>query len=310
MFLKYLLLSVLLLPSVYAVEGGYSNYTPGLYNDFEVALPPKQGFSLRHDIYFYQAQGSRSQVKLVDGVWVNTYLDEFTKMTQNLTALYYTFEEIDNWLILSTGFQNTHADIYNRSSSSNTIENIRQSDSAMGIADITTIPITAFWKNQNIFYSSSLTIVIPTSSFDKNKISNLSANYWTVDLALAATYLNREYGIEASLVPGLIYNTKNKTTSYHSGTEIHLEYMFNKEIIKNFNIGLQGYIQDQVTNDNAKDINFDGIKTRAHGLGPAVRISNIWGSHVSIVSKWLHEYYARNRIDNGDNLFVSLIYDG
>ena len=41
--------------SAYGAEGGSSNYLPGLYGDFAVAVTPEPGFYLRHDLYYYTA---------------------------------------------------------------------------------------------------------------------------------------------------------------------------------------------------------------------------------------------------------------
>jgi hypothetical protein len=43
-----------------AAEGGYSNYLPGTYGDFGMALAPTEKWTLRNDVYFYDASASRS----------------------------------------------------------------------------------------------------------------------------------------------------------------------------------------------------------------------------------------------------------
>ena len=47
-------------PSVNGAEGGYTNYVPGLYGDFGVAVAPDPGFYLRNDLYYYTADVKRS----------------------------------------------------------------------------------------------------------------------------------------------------------------------------------------------------------------------------------------------------------
>ena len=44
-------------PPVHAAEGGGSNYAPGLYGDFGVAVAPEPGFYLRQDLYSYSGDG-------------------------------------------------------------------------------------------------------------------------------------------------------------------------------------------------------------------------------------------------------------
>ena len=43
-----------------AAEGGYSNYLPGTYGDFGMALEPAGTLTLRNDVYFHNADVTRS----------------------------------------------------------------------------------------------------------------------------------------------------------------------------------------------------------------------------------------------------------
>ncbi len=47
-------------PHAVAAEGGYSNYIPGTYGDFGMALAPTQTWTLRNDTDFYAASTDRS----------------------------------------------------------------------------------------------------------------------------------------------------------------------------------------------------------------------------------------------------------
>ena len=51
----------MLLPGpLLAIEGGYSNYIPGIYGDLAPAVEPAEGLSFRNDIYSYSAEGDGS----------------------------------------------------------------------------------------------------------------------------------------------------------------------------------------------------------------------------------------------------------
>jgi hypothetical protein len=43
-----------------AAEGGYSNYVPGTYGDFAMAVAPQTKWMLRNDVYVYGADSERS----------------------------------------------------------------------------------------------------------------------------------------------------------------------------------------------------------------------------------------------------------
>ena len=46
--------------NVGASEGGYSNYIPGTYGDFAMAVAPSETWTLRNDTYYYDASASSS----------------------------------------------------------------------------------------------------------------------------------------------------------------------------------------------------------------------------------------------------------
>jgi hypothetical protein len=52
--------SLLIVANVYAAEGGYSNYIPGTYGDFAMAVEPEADLTLRNDVYAYFADGDGS----------------------------------------------------------------------------------------------------------------------------------------------------------------------------------------------------------------------------------------------------------
>ncbi len=45
--------------ATWAAEGGYSNYIPGTYGDFGVAFEPPTKWTLRSDLYYYEADGDQ-----------------------------------------------------------------------------------------------------------------------------------------------------------------------------------------------------------------------------------------------------------
>ena len=48
--------------TVRAAEGGYSNYIAGTYGDFGMALAPTEKWTLRNDIYSYDASTDLSEI--------------------------------------------------------------------------------------------------------------------------------------------------------------------------------------------------------------------------------------------------------
>jgi hypothetical protein len=51
---------LLVIPVANSAEGGYSNYIPGSYGDFGMAVAPVGKLTLRNDVYYYNADIDRS----------------------------------------------------------------------------------------------------------------------------------------------------------------------------------------------------------------------------------------------------------
>jgi hypothetical protein len=61
--------------------------------------------------------------------------------------------------------------------------------------------------------------------------------------------LNEKSGTEISVVAGLMANTVNPHTDYQTGTEFHLEYVFNHFVTNFLSVSLHGYYYDQIADD-------------------------------------------------------------
>ena len=90
-------------------------------------------------------------------------------------------------------------------------------------------------------------------------------NYWSFETNLAATYLHSEKGFEISASFGHLYNTENEDTDYHTGQELHVEYMLNQFLSETFAIGLQGFYYKQLTSDSGSGAILDDFKGEAAG---------------------------------------------
>ncbi len=54
------------------------------------------------------------------------------------------------------------------------------------------------------------------------------------------TWMNKK-GTEISVMPGILFNSKNPATDYKSGTEFHVDIAVNQFLKKNLAVGLHGY---------------------------------------------------------------------
>ena len=286
-------------PSALSAEGGYSNYLPGTYGDFAVAVAPEPGLFVRNDLYHYKADQSRAVLQ--GRARVN--LD--VSFTMDLiTAFYATDIDIFGgkyaWGAL---VPIVRTDIEAQASAG--IGAVRIEDDATGLGDITLIPWSLFWNFGNVHVNFAEYIITPTANYDKDNLANTGLNYWSFDTNVALTYLDPERGREFSFDVGFIYNTENPDTDYQTGTEFHLDYMLNLYFSETFAIGIHGFYLKQISGDSGDGAVLGDFKAEAAGIGPALLwVPKIFGKDVNVIVKWLHEFHAENRL-KGDHIFVS-----
>ena len=283
----------------YAAEGGYSNYVPGTYGDFAAAVEPPSMFTIRNDIYYYQADGGRSvRSGLIEADADLEFIMDF------LTLLYKPdIEILGAHYALGVFIPFVHADIDTGISIGNL--QVRQQDDTFGLGDITLIPGILFWNRGNFHFTLAEYIVTPTGEYDTNDLANTGLNYWTFDTDFAVTYLNEKTGQDYSVNIGYSYNTENSDTNYQTGEEIHIDYMVNQFLSESFAIGVHGFYLKQVSGDSGDGAVLGDFKAKAAGVGPAVLWSpERFKQKVTFIAKWLHEYDTERRIE-GNHIFAS-----
>ena len=286
-----------------AAEGGYSNYIPGTYGDFGMALAPSQKWTLRNDIYHYDASTDRSvrSGNLVVGADLE-FLMNFTTVlykpdielfgAQFATGVFVPIVDLDIDASLSTGGMTASA-----------------SDSATGLGDVALIPFSFYWNKGKIHMSFAEFVVTPTGDYGVDNLINDGLNYWSFDTNFALTYLDPEKGRDYSFDIGHIYNTENDDTDYQTGQELHLDVVFNQFFSETFAVGLHGFYLEQITGDSGGGALLGDFKAEAAGVGPAfLWAPKIGDQTVSFIAKWLHEFHAENRLE-GDHIFLSFALD-
>ncbi len=297
-----LLLTSIIGTEALAAEGGYSNYVPGTYGDFAAAVAPADGFTIRNDFYYYNADGRASmrsgQLQL--DAELTFVMDFFTLLhkpgVEFLGGQYaygvfipVSYIDIDARLQLGGGLVQAQDDIFH-------------------LGDVTFVPAILYWNTGNLHFSLAEYIVTPTGEYDTDNLVNTGLNYWTFDTDLAVTYLNQETGQDYSINLGYSYNTENDKTDYQTGQEVHVDYMLNQFLSETFALGLHGFYLKQITGDSGAGATLGDYKAEAAGIGPAVLWStNVNETDVAFIAKWLHEYDVDKRLE-GDHVFASFAF--
>ena len=185
---------------------------------------------------------------------------------------------------------------------------IRLTDTDSGLGDIMLMPIML---NQNIDESLNInyrvSVYAPTGSYEVGKLANTGKNFWTIEPTIAAIYVGKDNGIEASLFGGIDFNTENNDTHYKSGIQGHIE----GTIAQHFplwnglaGIGATGFIYNQLTGDSGDGANYGDFKAQSMGAGPTISyVRTVGGTDLLAELKWLHEFETKRRVQ-GDTIFL------
>jgi hypothetical protein len=290
-------------PFAHGAEGGYSNYVPGTYGDFGMALAPTETWTLRNDLYYYDASTDLSLRS------ENLELGADLNFLMNFTTLLYNPDVEVFGAQFAAGVFVPLVDLDIDTSLSVGDRIISASDSATGLGDILLIPFALYWNSGNIHTSFAQFIVTPTGEYSTGNLINNGLNYWSFDTNFALTHLNPETGREFSFNIGHIYNTKNTDTDYQTGRELHLDVVFNQYFSETFAAGIHAFYLNQITGDSGSGAVLGDFKAEAAGIGPALLwTKKMGGQEVSFIAKWMHDFHAENRLE-GDHFFLSFALD-
>lgn len=170
---------------------------------------------------------------------------------------------------------------------------IRRQGSASGFGDLMVAPLLLGWASPTVHQMAGVDIFIPTGKYDASRLFNPGRNYWS---------FGPWYGITAYPLPNLetsakiiyLVNQENDSTNYRSGNEINIDYNIAYNFSKTLQVGINGYVYKQVSDDtlNGHAVNGNGNRGQVFSFGPTIKYQTpSWG----VVAKWQHEEAVENR---------------
>ena len=111
---------------------------------------------------------------------------------------------------------------------------------------------------------------IPSGTYDPNRLANLNLGFVAWDVGAGYTYLDQKTGHEFSVVGGFTYNLMNPDLQYQNGIDFHVDWAASQFVSKNVQIGLVGYVYQQVTGDSGPGARLGPFLGRAIGIGPQI----------------------------------------
>jgi len=296
-------------PAAQAAEGASSNYVPGTYGNLAVAAQPKPGsFSMVN----YLGYISSSMDRAVLNNKASTEIDVKQAFVAPLGL--YTFKtpilggaefSIGGWLSFPWASLDTTLHTSRGSVQSN--------DSNFGIGGSGLIPAYLSWKLGGYFSLAAYeAIYIPTGPYSTTNPLNLNRGYWSFDTNLAVTWFHEKWGTELSATAGVMANTENTHTDYHTGTEFHMEYVFNQFVTNFLSFGLHGYYYTQLADDqpgpsttealNLLHLSASDLRSTSWGLGP--QANWVVTDNLIFSFNWIHDLYAHYRMKS-DYFFLN-----
>lgn len=283
------------LQTAHATESGTSYYFPGAAGTFAAALAPDPGFMLVDQMLFYNAEVDKAVLR--GRVDLSVEVDAF----YNYIGGFYTFEKpvlggrLQIGAAVPVGYVHIDAGL----------GSLNASDSNTNIGDSLAIA-ALYWKTGDFHFKLGETVYMPTGDYSTDNLANVGRNYWGFDTSFAMTYLNMKTGTEISVIPGILFNTENSATDYHSGNEFHVDFMVNQFLAKNFAVGFQGYYYNQVSGDSGDGAKLGSFKGESSGIGPAILwMPNFGNGKLSLIAKWIRDLDHENRMKGDYGQFIA-----
>ena len=119
-------------------------------------------------------------------------------------------------------------------------------------------------------YMAYITGDIPVGLYHSSNLANLGIGHGAIDGGVGYTYFDPKAGNEFSATVGLTGNFENTSTGYTNGIDAHLDLGASKFLTKQLQVGLVGYVYDQLTPDSGCAPVLCPFESRVLGVGPQV----------------------------------------
>jgi len=157
-------------------------------------------------------------------------------------------------------------------------------------------------------YMVYLTGDVPVGAYNPSRLSNVGIGHGAVDGGFGYTYLNPQTGHEFSGVLGFTYNVPNQQTQYQNGVDMHFDWGASQFLTKQFQVGLVGYVYQEVGCDSGSGDRVGCFQSRVVGVGPQlgfiIPLTTATQGYLNI--KGYKEFENQNRPD-GWNVWLTFV---
>jgi len=267
-----------------ADEGGVSFWLPGLFGSL-AAVPSQPGFSLNTFAYNTNVNAG-ADVAIAREFQIGRLNPTLTLTASarlhNDTGLYwinpsYTFATpvLDGLIMVGLGgFVGAgHTSVNGTVTAAVPPFSVTRTDSldvsAAGNGDL--YP-QVFWRwhsgvNNFMLYATG---DVPVGVYSSTSLANLGIGHGAADGGFGYTYFDEKTGHEFSAVVGFTYNLINTSTNYQNGVDFHLDWGASQFLTKQWQVGLVGYLYNQVSADGGSGDRVGSFESRVIGIGPQI----------------------------------------
>ncbi|QIE29762.1 transporter [Caballeronia sp. SBC2] len=289
-----LALASLLHLDAHATENGQISYPVGVNTVLNGVLPPPGGTQFYNYTLYYVANkfaGSDGQ-SLVPGFHLNAFVDAPRVIhTWNINLGPFT---------LSSG---TIVPIFHLH-----VGSPGGTGNRTALGDIILEPWLIGYSNpsHSFFAFFATDVAVPSGAYSVNRVANTGLNTYALMPYLSTTWFPTP-AVEISTTALVEVNSPNSATHYHSGAVAALDYLVGYSLNSKVQVGLQGYLLKQFTDDtvNGMPVPGGGFRGQAVAIGPQIRY--MWSPAAGIVFKYQHEFAVRNR-PQGEKLWMELSF--
>jgi len=280
------LTAVLSVPGIsLADEGGVSFWLPGIFGSL-AAVPQEPGWSVA-TIYYHTTVSAGGNVSLAREFQIgNLPVNLAAHANANLNATGDLGLFVPTYTFATPVFGGQAAlslmAIYGNTSTSlggtvsGTLNGIpfgplsaNINNSTTGFGDLYP-QFTLRWNNGVNNYMTYITGDVPVGDYSSTSLSNIGIGHGAVDAGGGYTYFNPQTGHELSAVLGFTYNLINPSTQYQNGVDMHFDWGASQFLTKQIQIGLVGYVYDEVSCDSGSGDHVGCFESRVAGIGPQI----------------------------------------
>lgn len=288
-----------------ADESGVSFWIPGLFGSL-AATPQQPGFSLATINYFTDVAAGKG-VDFQHGGAIFANVDAKADLGLFVPSYVFANPVLGGQFAVSMLAVFGHNDVTASAVLTGPLGNVlsgSRTDTLTGFGDLAP-QATLRWNMGVNNFMTYITGDAPVGNYAPMRLANLGIGHGAIDAGGGYTYFNPQTGHELSGVAGFTYNFMNPSTNYQSGIDFHFDWGASQFITKQVQLGLVGYVYNQLTADGGSGDLLGPFESRVFGVGPQIGWVFPEGDYQGYVNlKAYKEFGAAHRPD-GFNVWLT-----